>query len=191
VSVAWIRPSRIEIEADLPSTPAPLFESADDAQQATEIPVPAVSGSLERGIILHKLMEEVLTGETPTGVSDLHRRAVELLAQLGIEPKSDPKSGISPKELAETIQRTLNLPEVAQLRERLVPEHTIFGSKTSPVGEILISGVADAVAPDGQDGIDVVVDWKSDVDPSQSTIAHYFKQIDEYRRHTGAKRCSS
>jgi ATP-dependent exoDNAse (exonuclease V) beta subunit len=170
--VDWVRPSRIEIEADTPSSLPPLFESEDDAQQVAEISAPSVAGSSQRGIILHKLMEEVLTGETPTGVGDLHWRAVELLAQLGIEPKNDPKSGISPAELAETIERTLNLPEIAQLRERLVPEHTIFGHATSPVGEILISGIADAVAPDSEGGIEAIVDWKSDVDPSRSTITH-------------------
>ena len=184
----WLRPSRIEIEAEVPSTPIPLFESADDAEEATAIPVPSVAGSSQRGIILHKLMEEVLTGETSSGPHDLHRRAVELLAQLGLEPKSDPKRGISPAELAETIARTLSLPEIAQLRERLVPEHTIFGRESTPLGEILISGIADAIAPDSDGGIEAIVDWKSDVDPDQSTIAHYFKQIEEYRRHTGAKR---
>jgi exodeoxyribonuclease-5 len=150
--------------------------------------VPSVAGSSQRGIILHKLMEEVLIGETSAAVADLRRRAVDLLGQLGLEPKSDPQTGISPAELAATVERTLNLPEIAQLRERLVPEHTIFGRKTTPVGEILISGIADAVAPDTEGGVDAVVDWKSDVDPSPATIAHYFKQIDEYRRHIGAKR---
>ena len=61
--VDWVRPSRIEIEADTPSSLTPLFESEDDAQQVAEIPAPSVAGSSQRGIILHKLMEEVLTGE--------------------------------------------------------------------------------------------------------------------------------
>ena len=56
------------------------------------------------------------------------------------------------------------------------------------VGEILVAGVADAVTFDGEDLLDTIVDWKSDVAPTQSAIAHYFKQIGEYRRHTGAKR---
>ena len=86
------------------------------------------------------------------------------------------------------MERTLNLAEIAQLRERLVPEHTIFARESSPAGEILVSGIADAVALDAEGGIETIVDWKSDVAPNQSTIAHYFKQIDEYRRHTGAKR---
>ena len=40
------------------------------------------------------------------------RRATELLAQLGREPSADPKFGIAPKELAETIVRTLSLPRL-------------------------------------------------------------------------------
>jgi hypothetical protein len=163
-----------------------VFESVDDAEQAAEIPMPSIIGSSERGIILHKLIEEVLTGETP--VAELPQRSAELIAQLGFEPKRDPKDGISPAELAATVERTLSLPEIAKLRDRLIPEHTIFGRETTPVGEILISGIADAVAHDGHGGIEAIVDWKSDVDPSQATVAHYFKQIEEYRRHAGAKR---
>jgi hypothetical protein len=139
-------------------------------------------------VILHKLMEEVLTAETSATGAALYRRAGELIAQLGLEPNSDPASGISPGELAAAMERTLNLAEIAQLRERLVPEHTIFARESSPAGEILVSGIADAVALDAEGGIETIVDWKSDVAPNQSTIAHYFKQIDEYRRHTGAKR---
>jgi hypothetical protein len=133
-------------------------------------------------------MEEVLTGETAPTVVDLHRRAAELVRQLGLEPKADAQFGISPAELAATVERTLQLPEIAQLHDRLVPEHTIFGHKTTPVGELLISGIADAVACNSDGGIDVVIDWKSDVDPSATTIAHYRKQIDEYRQQTGATR---
>jgi exodeoxyribonuclease-5 len=184
----WTRPSRMELEDGPPSTPVPLFDSADDAQLASEVPAPAVAGSSQRGIILHKLMEEVLTAETSSTGAALYRRAGELIAQLGLEPNSDPASGISPGELAAAMERTLNLAEIAQLRERLVPEHTIFARESSPAGEILVSGIADAVALDAEGGIETIVDWKSDVAPNQSTIAHYFKQIDEYRRHTGAKR---
>ena len=133
-------------------------------------------------------MEEVLTGEILATAAELHRRAEELMAQLGLEPNSDPASGISPAELAATVERTLALPEVGELRERLLPEHSIFGQERTAAGEILVAGVADAVALDAQGGIETIVDWKSDVAPSQSTIAHYYKQIDEYRRHSGAKR---
>jgi hypothetical protein len=133
-------------------------------------------------------MEEVLTGETSAATAELHRRAAELMAQLGLEPVSDPSIGIAPTELAGTVERTLALSEVARLRKRLVPEHSIFGHENTATGEILVAGVADAVVLDGQGDIEIVVDWKSDVAPNQSTITHYFTQIEEYRRNTCAKR---
>jgi hypothetical protein len=107
-----------------------------------------IAGSATRGIILHKLMEEVLTGETQDVAPELERRATELLAQLGREPSADPKFGIAPKELAATIVRTLNLPEIATLRPHLTPENTVFGRESDGRTEILISGIADAVARD-------------------------------------------
>ena len=82
----WTRPSRMELEDGPPSAPVPLFDSADDVQLASELPAPAVAGSSQRGIILHKLMEEVLTGETSATAAELHRRAEELMAQLGLVP---------------------------------------------------------------------------------------------------------
>jgi exodeoxyribonuclease-5 len=84
--------------------------------------------------------------------------------------------------------RTLNLPEISQLRSRLVPEHSVFGHRTTAEGEVLVSGIADAVAPDRQGGIEAVIDWKSDVNPSPKAVDHYRKQINEYRQNTGAKR---
>ena len=133
-------------------------------------------------------MEEVLLGETNDGAEYLERRARELLAQLGIEPADDPKSGISPVELAATVVRTLDLPEIQKLRPRLLPELPIFGHQDAGDSEILISGIADAVALDDVGGTEAVVDWKSDVDASPRMIEHYRRQIDDYRKRTGAKR---
>jgi exodeoxyribonuclease-5 len=187
-TLVWQRPSRDEVDTGPASPPIPIFESREDAEDAAEISVPAVAGSSTRGIILHKLMEEVLIGETRAAVAELERRALDLLAQLGIAPANDPKTGISPSELAATIVRTLSLPEVERLRPRLIPEHTIFGRHLAPDIETLTSGIADAVASDAQGGIEVILDWKSDVDPDAKMIAHYCRQISEYRRHAGAKR---
>jgi ATP-dependent exoDNAse (exonuclease V) beta subunit len=186
--VEWRTPSRMELEDGPFPTPVRLFEDEDDAQIANEIPLSSVAGSSLRGTVLHKLMEEVLTGETSAAPTELHRRAAELVRQLGLEPVSDPSAGISPAELARTLERTLALHEVAHLRDRLVPEHSIFGYENTAAGEILVSGVADAVALDERGNIETVIDWKSDVAPNQSTIAHYFKQIREYCRNTRAKR---
>ena len=45
------------------------------------------------------------------------------------------KHGIAPTELAGTVERTLALSEVARLRKRLVPEHSIFGHENTATGE--------------------------------------------------------
>ena len=184
----WQHPSRGEIEDGPPTESVPLFEMPEEAENAAEIPMPAVAGSSTRGVILHKLIEEVLLAATGDSAVDLEHRASELLAQLGIEPAGDPKTGISPAELAATVVRTLNLPEIQKLRARLVPELPIFGHEHVGDSEVLISGVADAVALGDSGQIEVVVDWKSDVDPSGASLSHYRKQIDDYRRQTGASR---
>ena len=143
---------------------------------------PDVAGGATRGTILHKLMEEVLTGETSDDATALVQRATELLSQLGVAPSADPKLGISPTELAETIMRTLRLPEIAALRPRLVPEHTIYGHLTGTEGDVLVSGIADAVAADGDGQIEVVVDWKSDVVLNADKLTTYRGQLDTYRK---------
>jgi hypothetical protein len=164
-NIVWQRPSRDEADGAAALAPLSLFENPEDAEEATEIPAPVVAGSLTRGLILHKPIQELLTGELQGGVSDIERRTVELLGQLGIKPVDDAKAGISPIEIAGTVMRTLNLPEIVELRSRLLPEHSVFGHRTTADGEVPVSGVADAVAPDGQGGIEAVIDWKSDVNP--------------------------
>jgi ATP-dependent exoDNAse (exonuclease V) beta subunit len=187
-SLVWQRPSRDETDDVLAPQPPVLFENPEDAEEAVEISVPAVAGSAARGSILHKLMEELLTGELHYSVSEVERRALELLGQLGIKPADNPMAGISPAEVAGTVERTLTLPEIARLRPMLVPEHTVFGHRATADGEVLISGIADAAVSDGEGGINIVIDWKSDVKPSAAAIDHYRKQIGEYRRNTGAER---
>jgi ATP-dependent exoDNAse (exonuclease V) beta subunit len=163
-----------------------VFSDPESVEEA--IPAIEIVGSATRGILLHKLMEEVLTGETQDGAAELERRAAELLAQLGIEPSADPKFGIAPKELATTVVRTRNLPEIAALRPRLMPEYTVFGSEGDGRTETLVSGTADALARDGNNKIDVIIDWKSDVEMNAEKLAAYRAQLGDYRKQTGAKR---
>jgi ATP-dependent exoDNAse (exonuclease V) beta subunit len=163
------------------------IESAE-IPEATEIAPAAVLGSSTRGTILHKLIEEVLTGETGDAKADLQARATDLIRQTGQEPAVDPKAGISAAELAGTVLRTLAVPEVAALRPRLVPELPVFGTEVRGGDEILLSGQADALAFDETGAIDVVIDWKSDVAPEPSRIGHYRQQIGDYRMRTKAKR---
>ena len=54
--------------------------------------------------------------------------------------------------------------------------------------EILISGIADAVAADASGRIEVVIDWKSDVVMNGDKLDAYRGQLDGYRKNTGAVR---
>lgn len=184
-TVVWRRPSRSEL--DQVGEAEAKIESGEIPEAAALEPA-AVLGSSTRGTILHKLIEEVLTGETCDTKTDLETRAAELVRQVGQEPAADPKVGISPVELAATVLRTLALPDVATLRPRLVSELPLFGSQADEGGEILLSGQVDAIAYDGSGAIDAVVDWKSDVAPDASSIGHYRQQIADYRKQTKAKR---
>jgi exodeoxyribonuclease-5 len=181
----WQRPSRDEIAAFLPSDP-PVFTAPEHVEARAEMAPLAVAGSALRGTLLHKLIEEVLSGETREQIAVLEARARALMAQLGVEPQPDPSAGISPQELARTVVRALNLPEIERLRPRLVPEHTVYARADEGDGEVLISGIADAVARNGSDEIDVIVDWKSDVAPGADALASYRHQLAAYRRSTGA-----
>jgi exodeoxyribonuclease-5 len=128
-------------------------------------------------------MEEVLNGEASNCANALLARASELLTQLAV-PTDE---GISPHELAQTVVRTLAIPEIAALRPRLVPEYTIYGSHTDGATEIIVSGIADAVAYDVEGHIDTVIDWKSDVDITPDRLNSYRGQLETYRRHTSAR----
>jgi ATP-dependent exoDNAse (exonuclease V) beta subunit len=184
-AIQWRRPSLHEADAPQ-SEPVPVFSDPESVEAA--IPVIEIAGSATRGIILHKLMEEVLTGETQDATAELERRATELLAQLGLEPSADPKVGIAPKELATTIVRTLDLPEITAIRPHLVPEFAVFGCEIDGRAETLVSGIADAVTRGANDRIEAVVDWKSDVEMNADKLAAYRAQLGDYRQQTDAER---
>lgn len=184
-NIEWHRPSRHEADAP-PSEPDIVY--SDPGSIDAEGPRAVIAGGATRGTILHKLMEEVLTAETLDTKVALEARATELLAQLGLEPSPDPRLGIAPYELADTVLRTIALPEVATLRPRLLPEHTVFGRKSDEANETLVSGIADAVAVDPEGKIDVVIDWKSDIEMNTTKLEAYRRQLAEYLLQTGADR---
>jgi exodeoxyribonuclease-5 len=134
------------------------------------------------------LIEEVLNGETADDAPALLARAKELLAQLAIATSKTAKDGISPEEIAATVVKTLNLPEIAELRPRLVPELVVLASRPGDDREIIVSGVADAVAYDAEGHIEAIIDWKSDVEIDAARLASYRGQIESYCQETGAKR---
>ena len=184
--IEWRRPSRSEAVAPAAVERQPIFGSTESVEETVEQPGVPIAGGATRGTILHKLMEEVLNGEAEDGLEALVARASELMAQLSVAPSDRASDGISFRELAQTIVRTLNIPEIAQLRPRLVPEHTIYGSHSNDDGEIIVSGIADAVAYDAEGRIEVIVDWKSNVEIDTERLNSYRRQLDAYRRQTGA-----
>ena len=81
-TVIWRRPSRSEL--DQAGQGEAQIESAE-IPEAIEIAPAAVLGSSTRGTILHKLIEEVLTGEGGDEKADLEARAADLIRQPGCE----------------------------------------------------------------------------------------------------------
>jgi hypothetical protein len=138
-------------------------------------------------LVVHKLLEEVLTGETEEGVNALELRARTLLSELGVTEAARAEDGPHAPELAASARRALGIPEVAALRPRLLPEMTIFSAEPVGQGTIYIGGVADAVAFDGGNNVDVVVDWKSDVVPATAVLDLYREQVRDNLAATGGK----
>ena len=192
--ITWHQPSRHEDPAESAREPEAVFANADAileaiAAEAEEI---HVQGGRERGSILHKLMEEVLTGETAGDTGPVQVRAAELISQLGLEDSQNASKGLSSDEMATTVMRTLQLPEneslmIQALRPRLVPEFRVYASAIEGCEETLTAGIADAVAINEEGRIDVVVDWKSDVNPGAGQIAMYQNQVRDYLRSTAAQ----
>ena len=50
------------------------------------------------------------------------------------------------------------------------------------------AGIVDALAFDADGAPEVVIDWKSDIDPSVETFEHYRAQVRAYLDTTGAER---
>ena len=159
--------------------PAPLAPAAEDM----DLGIPPTRGSLARGLVLHKLIEEVLTGEISDDMAVLEARAAELAVQLHDAPGVDT---LDPAEAASAVRRGLDLPEVSAIRAHLLPECAVAASMLDGDIEAVTMGVADAVTvgPGGRVGL--VVDWKSDVDPAPATIVAYRAQVAAYLAATGA-----
>ena len=186
----WLAPSRDESAAGSTFRAEESFiwtNTADDQPREAEEKI-TVQGGRERGLILHKLMEEVLTEEVQGSPQELNRRALELIHALGRTAVTDPAKGLSPDELAGCITRTLSSPEITDLLRNLRPEVPVYATRLHEDTEIAVAGVADAmtIGPDGRPL--VIVDWKSDVSPDAQRLDHYRDQVRAYLDMTGAER---
>jgi ATP-dependent exoDNAse (exonuclease V) beta subunit len=180
VPVLWLRPSDQDLDR-MPVTEALALDSGDAPE--TELPI---GGGRVRGLVLHKLMEEVLTDELGEDVAALGERARTLISELAIDhqdrarlPEAD--------EIATTAWRTLQLPEIAALRPRLVPEWPVYAMLGNAVTPTALAGRIDAILLDDEKP-SVVLDWKSDVAPTDEEVKIHAGQLQDYLRATGASR---
>jgi hypothetical protein len=175
-AIVWHRPSDHD-----PDRLADPLESIIVAEAISEHPDVVGAGAL-RGVILHKLIEEILTGELLDSKDAATSRAAILMSQL-VSAATDEKPLPSPDEMAETALRALALPDIAALRRFLVPELAVWAAR----GVNLVAGRADALAiRDGK--IDVAIDWKSDVNPTPTVRKSCVGQLRDYLDATGAPR---
>ncbi|MRX36935.1 UvrD-helicase domain-containing protein [Aminobacter sp. MDW-2] len=180
VPLTWIRPS------DHDRDRLPVAEVvALEAGEAPEVDGPVGAGRV-RGLLLQKLMEEMLTGELSEDLADFVGRARMLLGELVLDP-TDQGALPDPEEIARTGWRTLQLPEVAALRDRLIPEWPVYGLLAGRTEPSALAGRIDAIAFAG-DAAEVVVDWKSDIDPTEADMRLHAVQLEDYLRATGAAR---
>jgi CRISPR-associated exonuclease Cas4 len=174
--IRWIRPS--DGDPDVVS-----FEASSVAAWEHPAERVLVRGGAMRGMILHKIMEEFVTGELKAEADAVRERSRRLLQELsGAAAAPD----LDLAELAETALSTWRLPEVAEQKEGLVAEVPIYGRLVGD-DERLVAGRADAVVYASSEAR-IVFDWKSDVAPDASARASNASQIAQYAHILGAER---
>lgn len=176
-------PSRHESHA------SSLRISLDDLIDAEPVADPSefVQGSAERGIVMHKLMEEILTGELKDNEPEVENRARELIQQM-IAFKEDEIKDMDARVMAKEIMQTLALPQIASIRHRLVPEVATSSSYENDKIEGVTFGIMDAADISDRGEIETVIDWKSDRSPTAAIIEFYRDQMSDYMKMNSAKR---
>lgn len=188
--LTWLAPSRDETGAGtvLREEEASIWAGPADDQPGHLEAAASIQGGRERGLILHKLMEEVLTGETEATEGRLTERADDLIRAFGRSPVADAATGLSAGEMAACVSRTLALPEIHSLRTALVAELPVYSARVENGDETATAGIADALTLNDAGNPSVIIDWKSDVNPASQTLDHYRAQVRAYLDMTGAER---
>jgi CRISPR-associated exonuclease Cas4 len=178
--ILWVRPSTHDEEKQDP-------EDFEDDEDYEDLDGPEIAGAGRlRGLLLHKLLEELLGGALEENHSAVESRARLLLADLasGMSVEETlPDSG----EVARTALATLVLPDVAALRPHLVPEVAVYALVAGDGDPMPLAGRADALAVD-RGSITAVIDWKSDVAPGDRQRQEHVEQLRLYLAATGAPR---
>jgi len=175
--LVWRRPSDHDHDRTTP------VETADPDAESPETAAPVGAGRI-RGILLHKLIEEVLTGELGEDDEAGAERAAELLDQLAAQQGISAGALPDPTECVQTALRTLALPEVAALRPHLIPELPVYGR--GPDGVCVAGRMDAATVHEGR--VQVVIDWKSDVAPGPVERSDHAGQLADYLALTNADR---
>jgi ATP-dependent exoDNAse (exonuclease V) beta subunit len=177
IEVRWIRPS--DRDADRIQV---AEVAAIDVGDPIETDLPAGGGRL-RGLVLHKLMEELLTGEVEETLSVVASRATTLVRELAFgEAQTElPDS----EEIAATALGTLRLPDIDRLRHTLVPELPVYGLVEAGENCTALAGRADAVAFEGGKP-SIVIDWKSDIALTAKDVEFHASQLRDYMTALGA-----
>ena len=99
--IVWRTPSRDEDTAQpvLREEEPTILATDGDGAPADDTAAATIQGGRERGTILHKLIEEVLTGETAETQAALTTRAETLIRALSLSVVEDPAEGLSPGSL--------------------------------------------------------------------------------------------
>jgi CRISPR-associated exonuclease Cas4 len=168
----WLRPS--EHDPDRMPNADSVAVGPGDAPE-TELPVGA---GRVRGLVLHKLMEEVLTGELQEDAAMFAARARVLMAEIVIDA-DNPVAYPDAEEIAATARRTLLLPEIAALRSGLLAEWPVYAMLAHQPEETALAGRIDAIVLEGERP-SVVLDWKSDVAPTEQDIRDHARQLRDY-----------
>ena len=187
--IVWQAPSRDDgtsgpvVREERPT----ILDANGDGIPVADEATTTIQGGRERGVVLHKLIEEVLSGETAESMPALVARAETLILSLGYPVADDPALGLAPAELGNCVVRALSLPEVANVRPQLVPEFPLYASTATEADEVVTTGFADAIALDSVGAPRMVIDWKSDVTLAPETIEHYRAQMRAYLEAAGVE----
>ena len=143
-----------------------------------------------RGLVLHKLLEEMLGHELGQGPEAVERRAAELLRHLLPVPSEASYSSRSGRDGGDGAGGDAVAGSGSHLA-RPRPGGDGASARSSSQGSARpLAGRADAVMLDSEGGIALVVDWKSDVAPEANDIRTHEGQLALYllvdRRTTGA-----
>jgi CRISPR-associated exonuclease Cas4 len=179
-AVVWLRPS--DHDADRAQVVEVISDTIDDEEEAW-----IATGGRLRGLVLHKLMEEVIEEGLTADAAVLAARAAVLGSQL-LAPGESDESVEDVGELSQTVLRTLALPDIAELLPRLRAELPIYALVGEDGAAQPMAGRVDAVALASDGALDAVIDWKSDIAPGSQQMADHVDQVRLYLAATGAPR---